>query len=224
MTHPSEAAQGPVSDVRLWTPGTGEPPLGPGGGPASAVLSRDEVHDLLRAADGSTYGARNRAIVAVAYSTAARGSELVRMTVGGLDVARARIRFARPKCDDEHLVPLHPAALGALLAYLGGRRFRDDEPLFCSRKGGRLTEAGLRDVFRRSRGGVRSGICVDAGLPASKSHPHVLRATSITHMIEQGVPLVIVARIAGHARIETTRGYTHLADGWLDKAVGALAL
>lgn len=183
------------------------PPAGGGKGQnPPAVLSREEMAALLRAAswDRNPFAVRDRAMIAWTYWTAARVSEVVGMTWRDMDRGRGRIVFYRPKRRDWHPVPVPPqgwADLDRWLVHSG---------LAVSREG-LLFPLSTSQARRRIQlvGGW-------AGLPPAKCLPHALRHTRLTRLLESGAPLHAVQLIAGHKRPETTAGYLHVAQGWLD--------
>ena len=137
-------------------------------------------------------------------------SELVRMEWGGYDPARQRLRWYRPKVKDWHELAMHPDAIAALNSLWRNQdKLRPDGWLFASQKGGRLTECGVRDLFK--------ALGKDAGIPREKCHPHAIRASRLTHLIEAGAPLAVVQHVAAHVNQKVTSGYIRLATGFVDR-------
>jgi integrase len=153
----------------------------------------------------SALGRREAALLALLYWPAMRVSEAVGVTWGGCDWDRQRIRWWRPKLGDWHELGLHPR-LGSQLE--GLRRtvpeLRPDGRVLVGQRGPVTRSWAYRAV--RDAG-------LDAGIERSKAHPHTLRHSRLTHLVEADAPLAVVQRIAGHADVSTTSAYLHVADG-----------
>jgi integrase/recombinase XerC len=100
-------------------------------------------------------------------------------------------------------VPIHPQLHKALAGWLTERadwpRAGDTAALFLNQRGRRLSVRGAHEII--------TGIATAAGLD-DETTAHVLRHTFATTLVRGGTDLVIVAELLGHARLETTRGYT----------------
>ena len=166
--------------------------------------------------------ARDRAIATVFFYAGVRLSELAGLDVEdvSLSARRGRLRVAFGKGDVYREVPLNSACRAALSEWtLGeGRPTRSPPtpgtptgPLWLSRSGGRLTARSVDLVLRR--------LAADAGLQLSA---HVLRHTCVTNLIRSGADVVLVAEIAGHRRLDTTRRYSLPSEADRDAAVEAV--
>lgn len=155
---------------------------------------------------------RDRAILEVLYGCGLRISELVGLGFGDVDLDHRVVRVLG-KGSKERIVPLGGAARRALECWLdeGGRpamvpqRWRsrgDADAVFLNQRGGRLTRQGAWLVLR--------GRCRDAGIDAV--HPHMLRHSCATHMLDRGADLRAVQELLGHASISTTQIYTKVAN------------
>jgi integrase/recombinase XerD len=172
------------------------------------ALSPAETERLIEAATGSTPRTlRDRALVELLYGAGLRVSEAV-----GLDKASVAIeeRIVRVlgKGGKERLVPLGRPAAEAVRRYLAlgrphlDRRYRPE--LFLNARGGPLTRAGAFLVLRR--------LADKAGLEPGRVHPHLLRHSFATHLLEGGADLRSVQEMLGHADLGTTERYTHVSD------------
>lgn len=171
------------------------------------VFSQQEILRLLEApARGGFLGLRDRAILEILYSTGARVSELVGMTVAGLR-ADGTISVLG-KRNKERLALLGRPARAALDAYLPARSKllrqlgQESSALLLNRRGTQLTS--------RSVGRIVERYCAEAGLPARGS-PHTLRHSFATHLLEEGADLRTVQELLGHEQVTTTQIYTHLS-------------
>lgn len=175
-------------------------------------LSLEEAAKLLRAPDTAEYeDVRDRAMLELLYAAGLRISELLSVTPEGLNLQDGFVRVIG-KRSKERLVPVHDRAVSALRLYLGERerRFKTpDSELFLGRGGKKLSRV---QFWRRLQElGVRAGI--KSGL-----HPHLLRHTFATHLLQGGADLRAVQEMLGHADLSTTQIYTHLDTARLKEA------
>ena len=147
---------------------------------------------------------RDQALALVPFYAGARISEIVALDVD--DVARsARKGVLRilGKGDRVRQVPIHPQLHEALTGWLAERAdwpgATDTPALFLNQRGDRLSVRGAHAII--------TGIAAAAGLDDDTT-VHILRHTFATTLVRGGTDLVIVAELLGHARLETTRGYT----------------
>jgi integrase/recombinase XerD len=172
------------------------------------TLSPGEAERLVEAARGTTPRAlRDHALVELLYGAGLRVSEAVGLERGGIDLDN---RFVRTigKGDKERVVPIGRQAAEALRRYLAhgrphlDRRHRPE--LFLNAQGGPLTRAGAFLILRKLAG--------KAGLDPERVHPHLLRHSFATHLLEGGADLRSVQEMLGHADLATTELYTHVSD------------
>jgi integrase/recombinase XerD len=172
------------------------------------TLSPGEVERLIDAATGTTPRAmRDRALVELLYGAGLRVSEAVGLERAGVDLENRLVR-AVGKGSKERIVPLGRPAVDALRRYLAhGRPYLDKRhrpELFLNAQGGALTRAGAFLVLRR--------LAEKAGLEPERVHPHLLRHSFATHLLEGGADLRSVQEMLGHADLSTTELYTHVSD------------
>jgi integrase/recombinase XerD len=172
------------------------------------TLSPAEAERLVEAARGTTpRDLRDRALVELLYGAGLRVSEAVGLTRTAVDLD-ARLVRCIGKGDKERIVPVGRQAVEALRRYLArgrpylDRRHRPD--LFLNAKGGPLTRAGAFLILRR--------LAAKAGLEPERVHPHLLRHSFATHLLEGGADLRSVQEMLGHADLATTELYTHVTD------------
>jgi len=172
------------------------------------TLSPGEAERLVEAAAGTTpRDLRDRALVELLYGAGLRVSEAVGLEKGGVDLDERLVRSIG-KGGKERIVPLGRSAADALRRYLGrGRPFLDRRhrpELFLNARGGPLTRAGAFLILRR--------LAEKAGLDPRRIHPHLLRHSFATHLLEGGADLRSVQEMLGHADLATTELYTHVTD------------
>ena len=173
------------------------------------TLSPREAERLIEAAAGTTPRAlRDAALVELLYGAGLRVSEAVGLERAGVDLDERLVRVIG-KGNKERIVPVGRSAVEALRPYLSrgrpylDRRFRAE--LFLNAKGGPLTRAGAFLILRK--------LADKAGLEPGRVHPHLLRHSFATHLLEGGADLRSVQEMLGHADLATTELYTHVTDG-----------
>jgi integrase/recombinase XerD len=172
------------------------------------TLSPGEAERLIAAANGVTPRAlRDRALVELLYGAGLRVSEAVGLEKGGVDLDDRLVRVTG-KGGKERVVQVGRPAVDALRRYLArGRPYLDRRhrpELFLNAKGGGLTRTGAFLILRR--------LAEVAGLEPGRVHPHLLRHSFATHLLEGGADLRSVQELLGHADLGTTELYTHVSD------------
>jgi integrase/recombinase XerD len=172
------------------------------------TLSPAEAERLIEAAAGTTPRAlRDAALVELLYGAGLRVGEAVGLEKGGIDLEQRLVRCTG-KGGKERVVPVGRPAAEALRLYLArGRPYLDTRhrpELFLNAKGGPLTRAGAFLILRKLAG--------KAGLEPERVHPHLLRHSFATHLLEGGADLRSVQELLGHADLATTELYTHVSD------------
>jgi integrase/recombinase XerD len=176
--------------------------------PLPKTLSPGEVERLIDAAKGTQpRNLRDQALVELLYGAGLRVSEAVGLDKGGVDLEDRFVRVTG-KGGKERVVPIGRHAADAVRRYLSrGRPYLDRRhrpELFLNAKGGPLTRAGAFLILRR--------LAEIAGLEPTRVHPHLLRHSFATHLLEGGADLRSVQEMLGHADLSTTELYTHVSD------------
>ncbi len=181
------------------------------------VLKPAEVAALLdRIPQTGPLELRDRALFELAYACGLRAEELVTLDVSSVDFDSESVRV-EGKGDKTRLVPAGEHALAALERYLARARpalsVDDARALFLSKSGRRL---GTSDIRRRLRTWARLAA---RGAPAlGDAHPHALRHSFATHLLEGGADLRAIQELLGHASISTTQVYTRVESARLRQA------
>lgn len=161
-----------------------------------AVPTREEV---LLLAD-SVRMPMHRLAILLCYGSGLRVAELVALDVGDIDLDEQVVRVRCGKGRKDRLTVLSPSLREPLERQMGDRpRFA---PLFVSRGGRRWSARSMQAVVQNAR--VRTGL-------GKRVTPHSLRHAFATHLLEAGTDLRLIQILLGHARIETTTRYTHVA-------------
>jgi integrase/recombinase XerD len=176
--------------------------------PLPKTLSPGEAERLIDAALGTQpRNLRDQALVELMYGAGLRVSEAVGLDKSGVDLEGRFVRVTG-KGGKERVVPIGRHAADAVRRYLSrGRPYLDRRhrpELFLNAKGGPLTRAGAFLILRR--------LAEIAGLEPTRVHPHLLRHSFATHLLEGGADLRSVQEMLGHADLSTTELYTHVSD------------
>ena len=167
------------------------------------TLNVDDVNRLLNVADTDLLVIRDLAMLELMYSSGLRLSELVGLDTGDVDMQERMVRVTG-KGAKTRVVPVGAQAIAALQAWLQVRPLSPDtaeKAVFTTRQGRRL---GPRAVQQRVRRLARQ-----QGVPGNV-HPHTLRHSFASHLLESSGDLRAVQELLGHADISTTQVYTHL--------------
>ena len=185
------------------------------------VLKADEVHRLLEEPpdvvrdDPPAIRVRDDAICELLYGSGLRVAELAGLRTGDVDLA-SRTVTVLGKGSKQRRVPMSPPAAAAVERWLGGLRDELADPqapaterdrLFWNRRRRPLTTRDVRRVL-------------DRRAPAP-THPHALRHTFATHLLDGGADLRAVQELLGHADLATTQLYTHVSRERLRRVVDA---
>jgi integrase/recombinase XerC len=172
------------------------------------VLHQDEVNALLDDPPAAVQDdppavlARDDAVLEVLYGSGLRVSELCGLGPADLDLSRGRATVWG-KGDKQRVVPLSGPSVAALRTWLEGPRtelLQEGSPvdaLFVNQRGRRLTPRDVRRILDRRA--------------PNPTHPHALRHTFATHLLDGGADLRAVQELLGHADLATTQRYTHVS-------------
>lgn len=193
-------------------------------------MTKDSVAELVEAPDPNTnIGKRDRAILEMLYASGLRASELTGLNNGDMDLRDGLVRVIG-KGRKERIVPFGRRAAVALTQYLEirnqfackGREYVSSLPaeraasaegrdrrqaaavdaVFLNLRGGRLTSRSIGNIVNRYVGLLAQRL---------KVHPHTLRHTFATHMLNAGADLRSIQELLGHESLSTTQKYTHVS-------------
>ncbi len=170
-----------------------------------SVLSVEEVRKLLKAPDRTTdIGKRDFAILEVMYSCGLRVSELVNLELKQIN-EQERILRILGKGKKERIVPIRESALKALRIYIYEVRNKhlviDKNAVFIGQNGNKITRQTVYNIV------VNAAKKAEIDKPI---HPHTLRHSFATHLLDNGASLRIVQELLGHTNVGTTQIYTHI--------------
>jgi len=167
------------------------------------VADVDQVQQLLETAPDDPLEVRDLAMFELMYSSGIRLAELASLDLPALDFRGREIRVLG-KGNKERILPVGGKAISALQRWLSVRdQYADEQEtaVFVSQRGSRLSRRSIQ--ARLARWGIRAGA-------DQRLHPHLLRHSFASHMLESSGDLRAVQELLGHADIATTQVYTHL--------------
>ncbi len=174
-----------------------------GGGRLPHVLKNDELEALLaESPDDGPVGGRDRAVVELLYGSGLRVGELCGLRPADVDLARGQL-LVWGKGSKQRQLPMSEWSVEAVRAWVEGGRASlvgaetPVDALFLNRRGRRLTPRDVRRILDRRA--------------ASPTHPHALRHTFATHLLDGGADLRAVQELLGHEDLATTQLYTHVS-------------
>jgi len=177
--------------------------------PLPTLMSVDAAAQVMENPNDSPIGRRDCAVLELLYGSGVRVSELAGLSLADVDLGARTVRVVG-KGDKERVVPLGSKCLAAFQAYLELRpqlvhpklHTQDARAVFLSPHGTRL---GRRQV--------NTLVQLHGTLGAGRAdlHPHALRHTCATHMLDGGADLRAIQDLLGHAKLSTTQRYTHVS-------------
>ena len=179
-----------------------------------SALSPDEAVQLVAIEGDDALTLRDRALLELAYSSGLRVAELSGMDLSMLDLTSGEVRVWG-KGSKERIVPVGAPARAALQAWIARRAslpVRDAPALFLSRTGRRLAPRAIQQ--RLAAWAIKRGL-------TRHVHPHMLRHSFASHLLQSSGDLRAVQELLGHASIASTQVYTHLDFQYLAKAYDA---
>jgi integrase/recombinase XerC len=178
-------------------------------------MTVDSVAELVESPDlSSDRGKRDRAVLELLYAAGLRVSELVGLNLGDISLSEELARVVG-KGRKERIVPFGRRAAESLHAYLAirgnlakglkqisGKGASAEEAVFLNSRGGRLSSRSIWNIVDEYIGQLAQKLRV---------HPHTLRHTFATHMLNAGADLRTIQELLGHESLSTTQKYTHVS-------------
>ena len=165
------------------------------------VLSPEDVEQLLNFKPSNTIEIRDMAIVELMYSSGLRVSETVNINISDFEENMSFLRVLG-KGSKTRLVPMGRFAINAINNWISEREkiLNDTDALFLNSKGSRISVRSIQLSLKK--------MAIKQGLPPV--HPHMLRHSSATHMLESSGDLRTIQELLGHSSLSTTQIYTKL--------------
>lgn len=199
-------------------------------------LSEEEVFKILNFinSDKSEFGIRLSCMMEILYAAGLRVTELVSLPAMAIQKDGATLRnylIVKGKGNKERIAPLNKSAIKMLLEYLELRKKLGQENskwLFVgvirsSKKHGEIRQknsvAKDAHLTRQRFNQMLKELALKVGIDPSRVHPHVIRHSFATHLLNSGVDLRVLQELLGHSNISTTEIYTHILDSKLKELV-----
>lgn len=171
-------------------------PVMEGSNKLPVVLNADEVKALIKACDLL----KHKLLISLCYGCGLRCAEVRNLRIGDVDTVRAMIHVRQGKGKKDRMLPMGVMLARGIKTYLATEK--PDTFLFEGHDGKEYSQRGAQSAM--SQAVKKSGIAKEVSL-------HTLRHTYATHLLEQGVNILTIKELLGHAHIETTMIYLHLA-------------
>ena len=176
------------------------------------VLSITDIENMINFYNHETYlDSRNRTVIDVLYSTGCRVSELCDINISDIDLDEKYLKL-KGKGSKQRIVPIGSMLYKNLLQYLNVRdTFLQNrgEPLFLSKSKNKLDRTAVFRIIKKTAKNISLQTDV---------HPHTLRHSAATHMLEGGCDLRTVQEFLGHSSVSTTQIYTKVTKEFLEEA------
>ena len=176
------------------------------------VLSITDIENMINFYNHETYlDSRNRTVIDVLYSTGCRVSELCDINISDIDLDEKYLKL-KGKGSKQRIVPIGSMLYKNLLQYLNIRdTFLQNrgEPLFLSKSKNKLDRTAVFRIIKKTAKNISLQTDV---------HPHTLRHSAATHMLEGGCDLRTVQEFLGHSSVSTTQIYTKVTKEFLEEA------
>ncbi len=171
--------------------------------PLPALLDVDQTAQLLNIKSDAPLDLRDRAMMELIYSSGLRLSELVNLDLNNIDLSDQTVRVIG-KGNKERMLPVGRYAITALHAWLAVRSGMvavGENAIFINNRGRRISQRMVQ--LRMKEWAIKQGV-------NSQLHPHMLRHSFASHLLESSSDLRAVQELLGHADISTTQIYTHV--------------
>ena len=184
-----------------------------------AVLSVQEVSILLRLPDDSqNIGLRDKVLLSLMYASGARAQEVCDITVGNFqfNMKRASLNI-KGKGGKTRRVGIQDNCAKMMQKYISHRQLslKPDKHVFSSQTHEQMTVSCIEGIFKKY---IKLAKTENPNLFRERSYsPHSMRHSTASHMLEAGVPIVVIKNFLGHASIQTTQIYAELSQNTVDK-------
>lgn len=184
-----------------------------------AVLSVQEVSILLRLPDDSKgIGLRDKVLLSLMYASGTRSQEICDLTVGNIQFnMRGATLNIKGKGGKSRRIGIPDNCAAMLQKYISQRRIgsKPDKHVFSSQTHEQMTVSCIEGIFKKY---VMQAKAENPALFREGSYPpHSMRHSTASHMLEAGVPIVVIKNFLGHASLQTTQIYAELSQNTVDK-------
>jgi site-specific recombinase XerD len=172
-------------------------------------LDMSEIQAILNVCENI----KHKAIIMLMISTGVRVSEVINLRITDIDSTRMVINIIRGKGMKDRIVALNPKLLEFLRYYY--KKYRPTEYLFNGQSSSQYTPRSVNEFLKHyaQKARIKRNI-----------HAHLLRHSAFTNMVESGVDMAIIQKLAGHQNIATTLGYAHISSGLINRVYNPLSV
>lgn len=173
------------------------------------VLSPDEVQRMFN----ECTNLKHRAIFALLYACGLRVSEVINLQIKDVDSSRMVIKILQAKGKKDRQVMLPQSLLDLLRVYF--KEYKPEVYLFNGQNSPQYSSRSINEFLKQ--------IAHKAGVENKRIYAHLIRHCTFTHMLENGVDLTIIQKVAGHSSIKTTQGYTHISSSLITRTYSPIS-
>ena len=187
-----------------------------------STFTREEIKILLALPDDSSeIGKRDKTLLCFMYSSGARAQEVCDLTVGDIQfyTDRAGINI-HGKGQKMRRIGIPSGASLILKKYIEHRRIanRYDAHVFSTQTHEKMSVSCIEEIFKKH---IATAMAEKPGMFRNKYSPHSMRHTTATHMLEAGVPLIVVKNYLGHVSLQTTQIYLEISQDTMNNQLKA---
>lgn len=161
------------------------------------VLSAEEVQRIFSVCNNT----KHKAIMSLLYSAGLRVSEVINLRIKDIDSAQMVMNIINAKGGKDRQVMLTQNVLELLRKYY--IEYKPTEYLFNGQFRNQYSERSINQLLKK--------YAEDAGIKNKRVYAHLFRHTSFTHMVENGIDINLIQKLAGHSNVKTTMIYTHIS-------------
>jgi len=173
------------------------------------VLSVDEIQKMFTVCENL----KHKVILALLYSCGLRVSELINLKWSNIDRSRMIINIIQAKGKKDRQVMLTPELLPLLEKYY--LKYKPKEYVLNGQTSLQYSDRSVGEVIKQ--------LAEKAGI-SKRVYTHLMRHCSFTHMVEQGVDINLIQKLAGHSKVSTTNIYLHISDNHISKIQSPLSI
>lgn len=167
------------------------------------VLSQDEIQRMFDVCENT----KHKVILSLLYACGLRVSELIHLKWNEIDRSRMIINIIAAKGHKDRQVMLPESIIPLLENYW--REYRSKEYVLNGQFDLQYSSSSVNQVLKQ--------LAIKAGINNKRIHAHIMRHCSFTHMVEAGIDINLIQRLAGHASVKTTAIYTHISHNLISK-------
>lgn len=180
-------------------------PFGKEGKKPPACMSTEAVRQMLAVIDSSTdEGLRHLALLSLMYDSACRVQEIITLNVIDFHAGQCCRIYVHGKGNKYRSIPLLGETERIVSKYVKHFRLTSESPMFCNKKGERLTRQGIRYIIQKY---AKMANDKTPGIIDGAVYPHTLRHSKATHLVNNGVNIYNVRDFLGHESVTTTQVY-----------------